>query len=119
MKIKIITGFRENQFYTIDAEEAHKAYYLFLNPEKRGVFSNGVAIVGKNIQGIEPDYHAIMGWNYTHTMDANDWAEVRQSGIDRKIKSILLKAKDVAYLSEEKPQLLSMPLSETKIDLLE
>ena len=42
LKIKIITGFRKDQYYTIDAEEAHKAYYLFLNPEERGVFNNGV-----------------------------------------------------------------------------
>ena len=72
LKIKIITGFRKDQYYTIDAEEAHKAYYLFLNPEERGVFNNGVAMIGKNVQGIEPDYHATMGWNSTHTLDSDD-----------------------------------------------
>jgi hypothetical protein len=114
MKVKIITGFRDDQHYSIDAEEAHKAYYLFLNPEKRGVFNNGVALVGKNIQGIEPDYHATMGWNYSHKLDSDDWNELRDKGVDRKLQNLLATAKQLAYLGESEPGLMSLPMSEAQ-----
>ena len=111
-KIKIITGFRENQYMTIDAEEAHKAYYLFLNPEQRAVFSNGVALIGKNIQGIEPDYNATMGWNPTYEPDEYDWNELRDLGVDKKLRNILAGAKEVAYDAELNLAVLKEPLSE-------
>lgn len=109
LKVKVITGFRENQYYTIDAEEAHKAYYLFLNPEERGVFSNGVALIGKNIQGIEPDYNATMGWNSAHRLDGDDHNEIRRAGVDRKLRDTLTHAKTIAV---EAPDKVSLPLSE-------
>jgi len=112
--IKIITGFRADQQYTIESEEAHKAYYLFRNPEKRGIFNNGVAIVGQNIQGIEPDYHATMGWNPTHKLDDQDWEEIRGRGVDRAIREIQQVAQEVAKLGDEK---ISLPLSEASKDL--
>src|SRR5947209_5881952 len=96
-KIKIITGFREDQYFTIDGDEAHKAYYLFLNRAKRGVFDNGVAIVGKNIQGIEPDWHAIMEWNPAHKMDGSDWTQLRAGSWPDKARLVLTAAKEIAY----------------------
>lgn len=96
LKVKIITGFREDQHYTIPAYEAYKAYYLFLNPQKRGIFSNGVAIVGQNIQGIEPDYISSMGWNPSHKLSPDDWNEIRASGIDKQLRDALSKAKEIA-----------------------
>jgi hypothetical protein len=96
LKIKIITGFREDQYYTIDAEEAHKAYYLFLNPQKRGIFSNGVAVIGQNIQGIEPDFIATMDWNKNYELTPFDWNEIRAKGIDRKLRDVLYQAKQIA-----------------------
>lgn len=116
--IKIIIGFRENQFYTIEDEEAHKAYYLFLHPEERTVFSNGVALIGKYIQGIVPDYNASMGWSPTHELDSDDWNEIRSKGIDRDLRYILEKAKQIAYLCEKNPKLLNQPLKEIDIKLL-
>jgi len=88
MKIKLITGFRRDQYYTIDAEEAHKAYHLFLNPEQRGVFDNGVALKGENIQGIEPDYNSTMGWNADHVLEAEDWNEIKSKGVDRLLREV-------------------------------
>ncbi len=114
MKIKIITGFRENQYYVIDAEEAHKAYYLFLNPEARSTFKNGVALIGKNIQGIEPAYNETMGWNPTHELDDDDWNDIRSKGVDTKLRDMLAEGKKVAYLIEKNPQMLNSPLSEIK-----
>lgn len=97
-KIKIITGFREDQYYTIDAQEAHKAYYLFNNPSERGTFENGVALTGDIIKGIEPDYHATLGLNPNYKLEAEDWNEIKGKGIDVKLRSILSKAQKVSKL---------------------
>lgn len=118
LKIKVITGFRDNQYYTIEADEAHKAYYLFLNPEKRGVFNNGVALIGKNIQGIEPDYNATLGYNPTYKLEADDWNELRRKGTDKELRIVLQEAKEVAYQAETDPSVISLPLSEAKQKLL-
>jgi len=113
-KIKIITGFRKDQQHTIDLNEAHKAYHLFLNPEKRAIFGNGVAIRGTDIQSIEPDYHATMGWNSSHTLDGDDWHEIRQKGVDFAIRDGLAKAKEIAIHLKDVKQL-SQPLSEVTL----
>lgn len=112
LKIKLITGFRKDQHFTIDADEAHKAYYLFLNPEKRSVFKNGVAIIGQNIQGIEPDYNATMGWNPEHILDADDRNDMRSKGIDRELRDVLQLARDVAM---NQPDKINTPLSDLKM----
>jgi hypothetical protein len=119
LKIKVITGFRKDQQYTIDAEESHKAYYLFLNPEKRGIFKNGVAIIGKNIQSIEPDYHATMGWNESHQLDGDDWNEINKLNIKNIISNKLEDAKKIANLLAENPKVFALPLSEVQNTLLE
>lgn len=112
LKIKIIVGYRKDQSYTIDADEAHKAYYLFLHPEERGIFNNGVAIIGKNITGIEPDYNATMGWNPSYTPEGVDWTEIREKKIDNKIRDVLYIAKQVAQ--DEPKEKMSLPLSEIR-----
>lgn len=109
--IKIKTGFEKEQHYSIPDEEAHKAYYLFLHPEKRGTFNSGLALVGKHIQSIEPDYQGTMGWNSTHTLDEDDWNDIRNKGVDRKLRDVLSEAKKVAYLIPNDLSLLQKPLS--------
>lgn len=116
LKVKVITGYRTDQHVTISAEEAPKAYYLFLNPDARTVFSNGQALRGVDIQKIEPDYNATMGWNPTHLLDSEDWNEIRSSGIDRDLRETLFLAKQVAERSPEKALL---PLSEALLALPE
>lgn len=110
--IKIITGYRDNQYYIIENEEAHKAYFLFSNPEARTVFSNGVALIGKNIQGIEPAWNESMGWNPNHTIGGDDWNDIRKRGMERTLKDVLTEAKQVAFLAEKNPELLDKKLSE-------
>lgn len=118
MKIKITTGFSDDQKFTIDSEEAHKAYYLFNNPEKKGIFSNGVALIGKDIRSIQPDYHAEMGWNPSHRMDDDDWNELRAKEIDKKMRNILYEAKKASYLAEKNSKILNKPLSKIENLLL-
>lgn len=114
MKIKITTGFSADEKFIIDSDEAHKAYYLFNNPEIRGTFSNGVAIIGKNIQGIQPAYNETMGWNPTHKLDDDDWNDIHSKGMDKKLSLCLEKARNVAKLAEKNLVLLETPLSEIK-----
>src|SRR3990167_10820229 len=116
--IKIITGFRDEQYYVIEDYEAHKAYYLFNHPESRTIFENGVALIGKNIQGIEPAWNETMGWNQTHKLDSDDWNEIKQKGVDTKLRNLLEEAKQVALLAEKNPQVLNQPLEEAKQLLL-
>lgn len=110
--IKIITGFRDEQYYVIEDYEAHKAYYLFNNPEARTIFENGVALIGKNIQGIEPAWNESMGWNPTHKLDDDDWNDIRRKGKDVKLRDILTEGKKIALLAEKNPQYLKMKMNE-------
>lgn len=110
MKIKIICGFRKDQAFSIDAEEAHKAYYLFFNPEARSSFSDGLAIKGSDIDRIEPDFQGSMGWNATHTLDNDDMNELAERGVARQLRGIMALASDIAKLG--KPEDLNLPLSE-------
>lgn len=99
-KVKIVCGFRKEQEYTINANEAHKAYYLFEHPEKRGTFDDGLAIKGSDIQRIVPDYNATMGWNHTHILNDDDYNELRLNGVMQKFQNILASAKEIARIGE-------------------
>lgn len=113
MKLKIITGLRQDQYFIIDSDEAHKAYYLFLNPEKRGVFENGVAIIGQDIRGIDPAWNESLGWNPTHKIDDDDWNYIREKGLDKEMREIQTKAKELAY--SKNPDIFKLPMSEVKL----
>lgn len=110
--IKIVTGFRQDQEHTIPAEEAHKAYYLFYNPDKRAVFNNGLALRGEDVKAILPDYHTTMGWHKTHKLGTYDYAELEEKRVDRKIREFLAQGKDVAL--HEPKEKLSLPLSQVR-----
>lgn len=108
--ITIKTGFEDNQKYSIPDDEAHKAYYLFLHPEQRGIFSTGLALTGKIIQAVEPDYQGTMGWNHTHELDDDDWDDIRKKGVDLRLRNVLYKAKQIASMGNI--EILNKPLSE-------
>lgn len=113
--IKIITGFREDQQISIPMQEAHKAYYLFMHPDERGIFSNGLALIGKNIQEIKPDWNATMGWNTTHEIDELDFIQIRKEGVENKMRILLEEAKDFAKIALNNPKIINERLQ----DLLE
>lgn len=110
--IKLITGFREDQEIDIPMQEAHKAYYLFRNPDERGVFENGIAIIGKDIRKIVPDWNKTMGWNATHKLDDDDWNEIRRYGVEDKMRKLLEIAEQTIPLVEKNMALMKMPLVE-------
>lgn len=99
-KIKVVCGYRKDQEFTLDANEAHKAYFLFANPEKKMIFSSGLAIKGSDIQRIEPDYNATMGWNHTHQLTGDDWNEIHRTGVADKFLAILSGAKEIGRLGD-------------------
>jgi len=107
--IKVI-GFRREQDVSIPLQEAHKVYYLFNNREKHGVFENGVAIVGSSIQQVVPDYNKTMGWNDSHSINNEDWNELRREGIEEKMEMIMEKARDVAKMMPTRPDFAHMTL---------
>jgi hypothetical protein len=111
-KVKIVCGFRKDQEFTLDANEAHKAYYLFANPEKKMIFSSGLAVKGSDIQRIEPDYHATMDWNPSHILTGEDHNELRLNGVAAKIQHIMAGAKEIARAG--KPEDLARPLVDLK-----
>lgn len=110
--IKIITGFREDQFVTIPMQEAHKAYYLFRHPDERGVFENGTALIGRNIQEIKPDWNTTMGWRETHQLDSEDWKQIENEKVGPKMKALIQSAKDVAEFVEENKNLMKSKLQD-------
>lgn len=113
LKIKIICGFQDEQKHTIDMEEAHKAYYLFMHPNERGIFNSGLALIGSSIREIIPDYHSTMGWNSTHKIDSDDMNEIREKEIDTKIRDAMFKAKETAQYGRKED--INLPLSEVKL----
>ena len=109
-KVKVIVGFRRDQEHSIPAEEAHKAYYLFLHPEARSVFSTGLALKGDQIQEIVPDFIGTMGWNPSYNLMSDDWNEIRSKGIDRQMNAYITTAKSIAQLGDASD--LNVPLPE-------
>ena len=99
-KVKIVCGFRKDQEFSIDANEVHKAYYLFANPEKKMIFANGLALKGSDIQRIEPDYNTTLGWNPSHILTGDDWNVLTSGGVTKKFAAILAGAKEVARSGE-------------------
>lgn len=98
LKYKIVYGFNNEQEITIDADELEKAYGCFLLGG-RAVFRSGGAVDSKYIQAIKPDYHATMGWSRGHKLEADDYNELSDKGIDRRLILTQSKAKErVDYL---------------------
>ena len=108
--IRVITGFREDQYVIIPMQEAHKAYYLFKHPEERGVFNCGIALIGRNIQEIRPEWNKTMGWNESHEIGYLDWEELKGKGVENKMRILIQAAKDVGDLVESKPQFMKIDL---------
>jgi hypothetical protein len=108
----IKTGYGENEFIKIDESELETALYAFMSDSK-GVFKNGV-VRGKDIIAIREDWHREMGWNYTHVMEVEDWAELMDRGVSSKYAGAIQGAKEkVQYLMQtDQLNLLGKPVPE-------
>lgn len=96
MNFKIIFGYDAEDYVGIEETELEKAYYCFLE-KKDSIFSGG-AVRGSNIMAIQPDYHAAMGWNRGHKLGGDDYAELKNKGVDRKHMTYLAGAKSHVQL---------------------
>lgn len=92
LKYKVVFGYETERHISISADELKKAYGVFLGGG-RAVFKEG-AVDGKYIQAIMPDYHATMGWNTGYKLSQYDYEELRESGIDRKLRDFQNTTKD-------------------------
>ena len=110
--IKVKTGFNKDQNVIIPMQEAHKAYYLFKHPEERGIFENGVALIGKNIQEILPAWNETMGYNPDYVLTEEDWNIINGSGAKEKMRLLLEKAKQGGDLIEGDKSLGKLELKE-------
>jgi hypothetical protein len=74
------------------------------------VFKNGLALRGSDIHSIVPDWHSTMGWYKSHKLGSDDWAELRQKGVENKIKEIMYDAQTLAKI----PASVQLSLEEAK-----
>jgi hypothetical protein len=97
MYYKIIRGYSAEDYIEITPDELEKANYCFLT-KKDSIYSGG-AVKGSEILAIQPDYHKTMGWNRGYKLQAEDYSELKEKGIDRKMQLQLEKTRDkVNYL---------------------
>lgn len=73
---KIIYGYNEADYITINENELPKALVLFKEPNNRAVFENG-AVRGQDIMRIVPDWHTDQGWNKGWKMTPDDFSDIK------------------------------------------
>lgn len=93
LKYSIVYGFNSEQQITIGADELEKAYGLFLMGG-RAVFKSGDAIDAKYIRAIRPDFQSTMGWSKDHALKSDDYNELSDSGVDKKLRLTQAKVKE-------------------------
>ena len=113
---KIIRGYSAEDYISIDETELEKAFYSFLS-KKDAIYSGG-AVRGSEILAIQPDYHRTMGWNRGYKLGVDDYAELRQKGIDKKSQQQLADSKEkIHYLiSTNQEQLVGRGFQMPKIE---
>ncbi len=96
---KIIRGYSAEDYIEINETELEKAYGAFLM-KKDSVYSGG-AVRGSEILAIQPDYHRTMGWNRGYKLGDLDYSELREKGIENKMRDMISNTKlKIQYLIE-------------------
>lgn len=108
---KIITGYNEQQFFRIEADELHKAYFVFMNENSRTIFKNGRTLLHRELLKIEPDVNYVMGWLPDYKLSGEDFKIIEENTICKKMEYDTRLARDVAYKITS-PQQLNMPMYE-------
>ncbi len=92
---KVKTGFEAEDSISITQDELEKAIYAQITG-KVAIFRNGT-IRGNNIISITEDWHTEMGYNKSHVLEDDDFAEISQRGRD--YRGLIAEAKmNVDYL---------------------
>lgn len=92
MFFKLIRGYSAEDFISIDESELEKAQYCFLM-KKDSIYSGG-PVKGSEILAIQPDYHKTMGWNRGYKLEALDYAELAEKGLEKKAQLQLQACKE-------------------------
>jgi len=91
---KIVTGFGDKDYFRIEKKELARAYHCFLT-DGQMITEEGIALRGRNIMRIEPNWNEVMGYNRDYKLTSEDYieiGEVRQTYS----KAIMSKARDIA-----------------------
>lgn len=92
--------FRDKDFTNyvpIDETELEKALAAFRFGTS-AIFKNGAL---EKMGDIMPDYNRTMGWNPSHRLDDDDWADIRSKGVDTKLRELNQSTKEkIDYLIE-------------------
>lgn len=92
MKYKVLIDYKN--FIPIDEDELEKAVRAWAVGGK-ALFKRGAT---DRIQAVLPDYHAMMGWNYGYTLQAEDWQEIRNSDVAHNAEAALSSMKQALGL---------------------
>lgn len=87
---KVKTGFKEEDFISINENELEAALYAFMTDSKV-IFKNG-ATTGKNIMEIKEDWHKAMGWNTGYRLQPEDFEQINREC--KNYRGLLAKAKE-------------------------
>ena len=94
---RVYTSF--NDFIPIDSRELEKAMFAFIT-KSPVVFEKGAT---ERIDRIIPDLHKAMGWNPAHRLDADDYNELKHTGIEQQYERVIGRVKErIQYLMETK-----------------
>ena len=107
---KIVTGFGAGEYTEIDREDVARAYHCFLT-EGKMITKSGVALRGRNIMRIEPNWNGIMNWNDGYKPTANDLASIPKKNKNLAF-NIMSSAKAIAgeAIKKNNTTLLAQPL---------
>lgn len=94
---KAIYGFDAEDYIPVEEDELEKAIYAHMTGSK--TILKGGSMSGDKIHHVVEDNHRTMGWNRGYKLCSDDYAELREKGIDTKLQKVLGKTKErVAFL---------------------
>jgi len=100
---KAIYGFDAEDYIPVEEDELEKAIYAHMTGSK--TILKGGSMSGDKIHHVVEDAHRTMGWNRGYKLGSDDYAELREKGIDTKLQKTIGKTKErIAFLVANKRQ---------------
>jgi hypothetical protein len=110
---KVVWGFDEERTTYITNKLLDRAIYAMTAQAK--VNLGDTMLDGKYIIAIKEDYHKHMGWNYSYELGPEDYAQIRDTGVQELYKGKLEEAKiRVKDWSEERKKLIKQEVKQLK-----